>query len=180
MRQRSNLMDEPAATLGSQGRAFLDPKSLKELVADEVRRSIVAGHYSPGMLLKQDLLASEFGVSRMPIREALLQLEAEGLVEFRRHRGAVVKAFSADDIGEIFEIRMLLETRAVELAVPKLTDGQLDELAVCHQRMSSMKKWQPEWAVQNKKFHSTIYTAAGRNQMAHVIASVQIKLDRYS
>jgi DNA-binding GntR family transcriptional regulator len=158
---------------------LLDFKSLKERVAEELRRAIVSGVYSPGMQLKQDVLAGQFGVSRMPIREALLQLEAEGLIEFRRYRVANVKTLSADDIREIFEIRMLLESRAVELGAPNLTDNHLAEMAECHKIMCSFKCWRPEWPAHNKKFHSTIYNAAGRSHMVHLIATVQTKLDRY-
>jgi DNA-binding GntR family transcriptional regulator len=160
-------------------RSLLDPKSLKELVADELRRAIVGGRHAPGTQLKQDLVAAQFGVSRMPIREAFLQLEAEGLIEFRRHRVAVVKALSADDIREIFEIRMLLESRAVELGVPNLTKKHIFDMSACHKMMCSFRRWDSEWPVHNKRFHATIYGAAGRTHMVQLIASVQIKLDRY-
>jgi DNA-binding GntR family transcriptional regulator len=164
---------------GNSPRSLLDAKSLKELVADELRRAIVGGLHAPGTQLKQDLVAAQFGVSRMPIREAFLQLEAEGLIEFRRHRVAIVKALSADDIREIFEIRMLLESRAVELGVPNLTKKHILDMAACHKVMCSFKRWGPEWPIHNKRFHATIYGAAGRTHMVQLIASVQIKLDRY-
>lgn len=160
-------------------RTPLNSKSLKQLVVDELRHAITSGHFRPGAQLKQDLLATEFGVSRMPVREALQQLQAEGLVEFRRHRIAIVSALSADDIREIFEIRMLIECRAIELGVPNLTNSDLATMARCHQKMRSMKLWRPEWAALNKTFHSTVYCAAGRTHMVQLIASVQTKLDQY-
>jgi DNA-binding GntR family transcriptional regulator len=160
-------------------RVLLNSKSLKELVVDELRHAIATGRVRPGAQLKQDLLAAEFGVSRMPVREALQQLEAEGLVEFRRHRIAIVSALSADDIREIFEIRMLIECRAIELGVPNLTNSDLAKMARCHQKMCSMKQWRSEWAAFNKEFHSTVYCAAGRTHMVQLIASVQTKLDQY-
>lgn len=155
------------------------PKSLKEFVADELRRAIVEGRRAPGTLLKQDLLAAQYGVSRMPIREAFLQLEVEGLIEFRRHRVAVVKALSPEDIREIFEIRMLLESAAVEAGVPKLTEDHIREMSDCHKTMCSFRRWGPEWSSYNKRFHATIYGAAGRSHMVQLILSVQSKLDQY-
>ena len=172
-------MTKLAGAINGSPHTPLDAKSLKELVADELRRAIVGGQHAPGTQLKQDLVAAQFGVSRMPIREAFLQLEAEGLIEFRRHRVAIVKALSAEDIREIFEIRMMLESRAVELGVPNLTEKHILDISACHKVMCSFKQWGPEWPVHNKRFHATIYSAAGRTHMVQLISSVQIKLDRY-
>jgi DNA-binding GntR family transcriptional regulator len=105
-----------------------------EAAAEELRRRILDGEFPEGFQLRQDALAAEFGISRIPIREALFQLEAEGLVIIHPHRGAIVSALSAAEVEEIYELRALLEPRLLASSAPKLTpedyraiDAILDE-----------------------------------------------------
>ncbi|NNC77980.1 MAG: GntR family transcriptional regulator, partial [Woeseiaceae bacterium] len=92
------------------------------LVYDAVKQRIVNGELSGGAALKQDELAREFGVSKIPVREALRQLERDNLVEFRPRRGAVVTSLSADDLAGILDVRIALECRALELAIPNMVE----------------------------------------------------------
>ena len=78
-------------------------------VAEELRRRIVSGEYAGGEPIRQEALASELGVSRIPIREALLQLEAEGLVVIHTHKGAVVASLTPEDAVDLFEARLALD-----------------------------------------------------------------------
>ena len=89
--------------------------------ADELRRRITNGDYPEGFQLKQDALAEDFGMSRIPIREALVQLESEGFVRILPHRGAQVSELSPAEIRELFELRALLEPRLLRLSGPRLT-----------------------------------------------------------
>ncbi len=106
--------------------AALDPSSsasvihfghVQEAVVDRIRDLIVSGQLKPGDRLRQDDLAATFGVSAMPIREALRQLQAEGLVTFEPRRGAAVSTLSLPEYEEIYHIREALESLAVRWAV---------------------------------------------------------------
>jgi len=83
---------------------------------------IIRGEIQEGEQLRQDALADEFQVSRIPIREALRQIEAEGLVQIVAHHGAIVSSLSADEIGELFDIRALLESDVLQLSIPNLKE----------------------------------------------------------
>lgn len=95
-----------------------------------IRRAIVEGAYAPGQRLVEQRLAEEHGLSRTPVREALRRLQAEGLVDVERHRGAAVRRLSADDIADIYELRSRLEGYACERAATRATREQLDRIAV--------------------------------------------------
>src|SRR5580765_1714679 len=86
-------------------------------VAEELRRRIVGGKYVGGDQIRQEALAAELGVSRIPIREALLQLEAEGLVVIHTHKGAIVASLTPEDAADLFEARLLVEPVVVKKAV---------------------------------------------------------------
>ena len=92
----------------------LQHRTIAAAVADSLRHRILDGDFKAGFPLRQDALAGEFGVSRIPIREALMQLEAEGLVKIHPHRGAIVSELSTDEVQELFELRALLEPRLRE------------------------------------------------------------------
>src|SRR5215211_7447338 len=92
-----------------------------DLIADSLREEILRGSVAPGQPLRQEELADRFGVSRLPVRDALLRLEAQGLVEVFPNRGAFVVSLSAGEIAEIYDLRILLEGDAIERAVPRMS-----------------------------------------------------------
>ena len=102
----------------------------QELVLASVRKAILSGVLGPGARLRQEELAEVFGTSRIPVREALRALEYEGLVTSEPHRGFTVTALDADDVEEVYDLRILLESEAVRLALPLLTDEDLEDLEV--------------------------------------------------
>ena len=99
----------------------LGHRTMALAAADELRRRILSGEFPEGFQLKQDALAADFGMSRIPIREALVQLESEGFVKILPHRGALVAELSPAEIGELFELRALLEPRLLRRSAPRLT-----------------------------------------------------------
>ena len=99
-------------------RPFRRPPTAQEAVLAELRRAIVTGELAPGEQVLQDALAERFGVSRVPLREALKILEGEGQVTYRPHRGYFVAELDVDDLREVYRIRDLLESEAVRVAVP--------------------------------------------------------------
>src|SRR6266849_3432682 len=100
-------------------------RTTQELVVEFLREGILSGALRGGARLVQDKIATELNVSRVPVREALLQLEAEGLVRMEAHRGASVVWLALEEIAEIFDIRELLVLDAVRRVVPTLTDKQV-------------------------------------------------------
>src|SRR5215218_10009335 len=101
-------------------------QTLTGMTADAIRERILRGRYPEGQPLRQDAIGAELGVSRIPVREALRQLEAEGLVTFSPHRGAVVSRLSLGEIDEVFELRSTIEPDLLRRAMPRLTKQQLD------------------------------------------------------
>jgi DNA-binding GntR family transcriptional regulator len=142
--------------------------SAPDVVRSELRRAIVDGEFASGSQLKQDELAERFGVSRIPVREALKQLAAEGLVTFHPNRGAVVSSFSLDDVLEMLEIRIALECRALRLAIPNMLDEDFEEAAQIladYDREPNAGKW----GEMNWRFHQTLYVPCNRAKLLAMI-----------
>ena len=95
------------------------------MVASVLREAIITGHLRANEPLPQDEIAAQLRVSHIPVREALRQLESEGLVTYQPNRGATVSALTSEEIREIYEIRVILETAAIRRAATRLTPLQL-------------------------------------------------------
>jgi DNA-binding GntR family transcriptional regulator len=106
----------------------LDNRTLWEQVRDRLREDILAGRLQPGSELSEVALAREFGTSRGPLREALGRLASEGLVTITPRRGAVVAQLSRDEFIDAYQVREALETLAVRLAVPLMSDAEIAHL----------------------------------------------------
>src|SRR5258707_7877836 len=102
-------------------------QSLTSAVADKLRDQIIRGEIPEGAQLRQDAIASQFQVSRIPVREALRQLDAEGLIAIVPNRGAIVPALSPDDIEELFSIRALLEPEVLKQSIPHLIEEDFSQ-----------------------------------------------------
>jgi DNA-binding GntR family transcriptional regulator len=125
-------------------------------VRDLLEEAILEGELKPGERLRAEALAQRFGTSRTPIREALVQLEGQGLVELEPNRGAVVRTFDRDDVRDLYEVRALLEPAAAARAAQRISGADLDRLhALCAD--ASVE----EQIVNNEAFHRIIVEAAG-------------------
>ena len=149
-----------------------------EIVLRHLRAAIVAGDLAEGTPLRQDDLAKSFNVSKIPVREALKQLEAEGLVTFHRNRGAVVASLSEPEIAQVFEVRALLEAEAARLSVPLLTPEALT-LAEAAERAFAESADVSKWAALNWAFHSALYRPAGRDFLMGLVAQVNDRVARF-
>jgi len=166
-----NLSDLAANVLQQQ-------RSTPDLIADALREAILQGIFQEGQSLRQDEIAAQFGVSRIPVREALRQLEAEGLVTLQLNRGATVSTLSPAEAQEIFEIRSALETTAIQLAIPKLTEPDLEKAAVILDATNQTTDV-ASWAKLNWEFHATLYTPADRPRLLTMIKTLHVNIDRY-
>ncbi|UVO27300.1 GntR family transcriptional regulator [Bradyrhizobium arachidis] len=142
--------------------------STPDSVRDALRLAISSGELAPGLQLRQDELAERFGTSRIPVREALRQLEAEGFVTFLPNRGAVVSDMSIDEVIELLEIRIALECHALRLAIPAMSEIDLDE---ARKLLSSYDKApDPEqWGTFNWRFHKMLYAPCNSPRLLAMI-----------
>lgn len=144
-----------------------------------IRERILAGELSPGTKLSQHQLATELGMSRIPVRDALRSLAGEGLVTFRANATALVSPLSVEDLQELYELRISLEPRLGRLAIPNLTERHFTEMEAMIERMGSLTDT-ATWLPLNNRFHETLYTAAGRQRSLDIIAVVRRQTDRYT
>ena len=129
------VVSRPAGTLGDFDPGLAPRKPLWETIAESMRRAIVLGELPAGVHLEEPALAQKFGVSRIPIREALVRLEHEGLVRSEPRRGSFVIGVSGDDIHDIYELRELIECCAVRRAAGRTDPASIAMLEQCVARM---------------------------------------------
>jgi DNA-binding GntR family transcriptional regulator len=146
-------------------------KQLRNIVAEQMRAAILTGHYKPGEWLRQERLAQDLGVSQMPVREALKELAAEGLIEHVPYRGARVLVFSINDILDLYSHRAFLESRAAYTAAEIITP---EELVVLKDLQAEMEKYGAPASVLkyrelNRKFHQHIYLASKREYLIRTL-----------
>ncbi|MEW9677218.1 GntR family transcriptional regulator [Lentibacillus sp. L22] len=149
-----------------------DRATLQYKVTTKLREVILKGDFKLGDRLIQEEWASKLGVSRMPIREALRQLEVEGLVSIEPRRGAIVTPISIDDIEEIYQLRALLEGEAVERSLPFLEKKDIDELESLYEEMvklSNKEKDVETYMNLNTYFHRILRQGCPWRRIHHMI-----------
>jgi DNA-binding GntR family transcriptional regulator len=156
-------------------------QTIASMTVEALRERILRGDYPEGEPLRQDALADELGVSRIPVREALRQLEAEGLVTFNPHRGAVVSSLSLDEIVELFELRADIECDLLARAMPRMTKEQLDRaIEVLDEFEDALSAGEAtRWGPLNWHFHAALYAPANRNFTMSVLQKLHQHSDRY-
>ncbi|MBR9858018.1 MAG: GntR family transcriptional regulator [Gammaproteobacteria bacterium] len=157
-------------------------KTLTQSVVETLRARILKGEFGAGAPLRQDTLAQELNVSRVPVREALMQLEAQGLVRFEAHRGAVVTELDADAIDELFYLRAMLESDMLFHAIDKLTEADLQQaeqiLAEFDQVLETGTHIE-RWSELNRRFHTILYGPAQRPRTLALVDQINLSCDRY-
>ena len=138
-----------------------------------LKEQILSGALAASVQIRPEQVAKAIGVSRMPVREALLQLHLEGLVTFGANRRPFVTARSPNEIIELFEIRVALECLAVARAVPHLTDAHFEALEAHLKRMDRVTRDRPLWLDLHATFHDMIYAAANMPRLLDEIRRAQ-------
>ncbi len=150
--------------------------SAGERAYQELREQILDGRFAAGEHLPEVTLAAKVGVSRTPVREALQRLETDGLVEFKRNHGAVVRAMPAEEIDQIFALRAELESFAVGLVAETISDEDLMKLeGLCARMEAEAAKEPPDLtriARINKIFHTTIIALSGNLYLSRFAANL--------
>ena len=154
------------------------PHSATDLVLDAVRTEILSGQLAAGATLRQEDVADRFGVSRMPVREALKRLEGEGLVEVLPSRRVRVAALSRSEIEDVYDLRAALEPLAVRLAVPRITKAQLRNAAHALE-IADDEDDAETFGARNAGFHLALMLPCERPRLLASIASLLDVSDRY-
>lgn len=148
-------------------------------VAEVLRDAILRGDLKPGERLDQSGIAQRLSVSRTPVRNALLILSNEGLVEMTPHLGAVVSEITREEIEEIYFLRGLLEGMAARLGAGRMTDDDLATLRAILDEMNEVTDLD-EWLALNTRFHYLIYELADRPRLLSLIDSIHDSTLPYS
>jgi len=138
-----------------------------------IRAAILDGRLPPGQRLKEEELARELGISRTPVREALLVLQTEGLVDAAPNRGAVVRSHDGDDLEDLYQLRALLEGYGARRAAANISEKSIADLWVSCDRFDSLIEGDVQELVkENMFFHNTILDAARSRRVAELIRKV--------
>jgi DNA-binding GntR family transcriptional regulator len=180
---RSSEPPNPASAADDVYTPPSDPVRRRDTVAfaaHALRSMIVSRALAPGTPLSQARLAREIGVSTTPLREAMRQLEAEGLVESRHNQRSRIPPFDPDDLETVYSSRVLLESLAVTLAVPAMKAGQL---SVLREHLDAMKAAATTrdivaWHAAHGAFHTNLMVACSA-PLRHQVATLAARCDRY-
>lgn len=152
-------------------------KTKKDVVVEIIREAILSGELEPGERLLQDELAERLNISPTPVREALRQLEAEGILDHSPHKGVRVAEVKLEEVQEIYLIRSELEALAMRLAIPHLDDSDIQRLRALQAQIEGHieKDQLRELRKPNYEFHMLIYEAAGMPQLYRIIRNLWTK-----
>jgi DNA-binding GntR family transcriptional regulator len=151
-------------------------------VAEVVRQRIIVGFYGGGEQIRQEALANELGVSRIPVREALLLLEQEGLVVIHTHKGAIVTTLSRNDAEEVFEARRLIEPFLVGIALLKATQADVENIRqakLAYEDGLGSRSPPAQLSDLNWKFHRALCLPAQRPRAFTMLTDMHNAVDRY-
>ncbi len=160
---------EPAATDST-------PSTLRTYVMKELRAQILSGRFQPGERLNESRIARELNISRIPVREALSQLQEQGLLTNRERRGMFVTKLSDEEEQQINSLRIVLEAEAMRLARARMTPAILAELTDLVERMESWDGPLIDAAALDREFHATIWRAAGNPYLERTLISLTTSL----
>jgi DNA-binding GntR family transcriptional regulator len=157
----------------------LETRTLAEQIAARLSDDILAGRLAAGARLSQERLAEQFGVSRVPIRDALRHLQAEGLLVNHSRLGLSVAELSPADLEELYDIRLALEPVVARLATPNLRATDLAEMRRHLDVMSSSGELSAEWFSAHADFHRALNTPSRRERMCRMVDSLRAQTERY-
>ena len=150
------------------------PQSASAAAGEVIREAIIDGRLPPGQRLKEEELARELGISRTPVREALLMLESEGLVESIPRRGATVRSYAVSDLDDVYQLRALLEGHAARRAAARISPADVTRLEKSCDRFDRLRAEDDllDLVKENLLFHSVVHEAAASDRLAALIRKV--------
>jgi DNA-binding GntR family transcriptional regulator len=163
---------------------FTNLAPLRDRIASSIRSAIIDGRLQPGSRLTEQELETMFGVSRTPLREALLLLDSEGFVNVLPRRGAVVSAISSEDVQEIYGAKSILESAAAKLACDTITAETIDELTALTDEMeATINDERNDYRTLlnlNSEFHQMLSDAGGNKKISQFIRNLRSQTLRYN
>ena len=153
-------------------------KSLSESISDALRQEILTGGLAAGVQIKQEHMAQQFNVSMSAVREALKILEGEGLVDFLPNHGAAVAKLSSQEALDIFAIRVLLETQALALSIPHMTEEDYEKIAEILREEKTCTEPQ-RYNELNSLFHEYLYKYCANKRLNELIKLQHNSVGRY-
>ena len=172
------IVSRPTASPAEISASAPKLRARPESLVTRLRNDILRGGLEPGLPLRQDEIAARCGVSKIPVREALLQLVAEGLVVLQPNRGFTVAGLQPQEAEEILEIRAALECQAMRDAMPKMTDADVARAGVILDQAEATDALD-RWSDLNWEFHAALYAPAKRKRLLDLIRQVSNPTDRY-
>lgn len=157
-------------------------KTTSVLIVESLRERFMNGEFKESETIRQEHLAKEYNVSLSPVREALIQLEAEGLLTLVRHRGYTVTAMSADDIRQLYELRAMVEPKLIEYAIPKFQESDLAAAKKLYETMDKIYKRGTQtsaWTDVNWEFHMCLYKPAHKSHLLAVVENAYANINLY-
>jgi len=157
-----------------------DHRTLRERILSTIRAAIVNGEIRPGTRIMEPELADRFGISRTPIREAIRQLESEGLISVIPRKGAIVASISPQDISNFYELKMILEGHAARLAAKNLTENDLAKMETVNRQIeaaSAKKNLSRVLDLQNE-FHEIFLRACGNDKLLAIVQNLVMQFQR--
>ncbi len=166
---------------------FISEKSLKEhlpiseLALRLLRKNIIEGKLPPGSKLSERELAERWGISRTPIREAIKQLQSEGLVVSIPRKGVIVRKYTPREIEDVYTVRLVLESLAVKLSIPNLDERRMGKIINIHENLKrTLEKGDSvdllKVVYMNEEFHFSIYEASGNKILCDTIRGLWHKI----
>jgi DNA-binding GntR family transcriptional regulator len=162
---------------GVRPMAEIETRTLAEQIAERVRDDILSGRLAAGQRLSQEGLAEQYSVSRVPVRDALRQLQAEGLVD--GGRSAAVAELSVLDLEELYDMRMALEPVLSRLATPRMRPEDIEEMGRQLAVMEASSEPSPAWFTAHAAFHRALNDRAARPRMAAIVGRLREQTERY-
>lgn len=157
-----------------------DHRTSADRIYEEIRRAIIVSHWKSKQRLDLETLASRYGTSVTPVREALQMLSQEGLVTNKPHAGFFVTQVTLKELSDMLELREILEVAAVERAAPRITEEQLDELEGVHAGYTGDDEAAYErYITENRRLHVLIAEASGNQELAKALGRLHDRMARF-
>jgi DNA-binding GntR family transcriptional regulator len=143
-----------------------------------LRQALDRGRWAAGHPLRQEEIAVELGVSRVPVREALFQLQAEGLLEMVPNKGMYVRTLSEAELRELFHLRRLLEGDVLQQAVPLHTSASINRVETIQAALDKAHAV-ADWIAGDREFHEALYAPAQRTESMAIVRRLRFRVDRF-
>ncbi len=180
--KRATVLDGLLANLSFDSAPVADA-SLPRMLYEKLRANILVGVLKSGQVLRQEELARRFNVSRVPLREALSQLEADGLIEARPRRGYAVTSLDPEEIVELFELRMVIEEHAGKVAAQSRTAQDIADVEKIVETMDALDPQAPgfsrQWTLLNYEFHNRIIASSRRKRLTRIAGTLRSTTEPY-